>query len=328
MQEISAAWKSFQVRLLLYAEPAFRCTAKSARGAYVRSNPYATYPIMSAVIHQHAPAPSPGVGPGAPALAGAGNGAITFAAVWKFFAGNDGRPLEVLHDVSFDVPRGEVVAILGPSGSGKSTLLNMAAGLIQPDRGRVTLMGQDTTGAVDWSRVGYMFQDDRLLPWRVAQGNVALALETGSMPTAERRERARDGLALVGLADFAKSYPHQLSGGMRSRVALARSLVTEPNILLMDEPFSRLDAQTRGTMHRELLRIQDLRHMTILFVTHDVEEAVVLADQIVVLSARPGRVRERVAVPFGHPRIGTEATAGLVSALRAMLEAETQETLR
>lgn len=253
--------------------------------------------------------------------------AISFAEVWKFFPAADGSLLEVLHDVSFDVPGGEIVAILGPSGSGKSTLLNMAAGLLQPDRGRVILMGRDTTAAVDWSRVGYMFQDDRLLPWRVAQGNVALALEAGSMPAAERRERARAGLALVGLSDFAKAYPHQLSGGMRSRVALARSLVTEPDILLMDEPFSRLDAQTRGVMHRELLRIHELRPMSILFVTHDVEEAVVLADHIVVLSARPAQVRERVAVPFGHPRIGTEATAELVSALRAMLEAETQETL-
>jgi ABC-type nitrate/sulfonate/bicarbonate transport system ATPase subunit len=254
-----------------------------------------------------------------------GQTAISFAQVWKFFSTSDGSPLEVLHDVSFEVPSGEIVAILGPSGSGKSTLLNMAAGLIAPNRGRVTLMGQDTTGAVDWSRIGYMFQDDRLLPWRVAVKNVSLALEAGSMPAPERRQRAHAGLALVGLADFAEAYPHQLSGGMRSRVALARSLVTEPGILLMDEPFSRLDAQTRGAMHRELLRIQELRRMTILFVTHDVEEAVVLADRIVVLSARPGRVRQRVAVPFGHPRIDTEETARMVAALRATIEDEAQE---
>jgi ABC-type nitrate/sulfonate/bicarbonate transport system ATPase subunit len=170
-----------------------------------------------------------------------------------------------------------------------------------------------------------MFQDDRLLPWRVAVKNVSLALEAGAMPGPERKQRALVGLALVGLADFADTYPHQLSGGMRSRDALARSLVTEPDILLMDEPFSRLDAQTRGAMHRELLRIQDLRRMTILFVTHDVEEAAVLADHIVVLSARPGRVRQRVAVPFGHPRIDIEETAQMVTALRATLEAETQE---
>jgi ABC-type nitrate/sulfonate/bicarbonate transport system ATPase subunit len=260
--------------------------------------------------------------------AASGQTAISFAEVWKFFSASNGSPLEVLHDVSFEVPRGEIVAILGPSGSGKSTLLNMAAGLLQPDRGRVILMGQDTTGAVDWTRVGYMFQDDRLLPWRVAVKNVTLALEAGSMPASERMGRARAGLALVGLADFAEAYPHQLSGGMRSRVALARSLVTEPDILLMDEPFSRLDAQTRGAMHRELLRIQDLRRMTILFVTHDVEEAVVLADHIVVLSSRPGRVRQRVAVPLGHPRIDKEETAEMVAALRATLEAEAQEKVQ
>jgi ABC-type nitrate/sulfonate/bicarbonate transport system ATPase subunit len=254
-----------------------------------------------------------------------GQTAISFAAVWKFFASADGGSLEVLRDVSFDVPAGEIVAIVGPSGSGKSTLLNLAAGLMQPDRGRVLLMGQDTSGAVDWSRVGYMFQDDRLLPWRVAHKNVSLALEAGGMPAGERKEKAQAGLALVGLADFADSYPHQLSGGMRSRVALARSLVTEPAILLMDEPFSRLDAQTRGTMHRELLRIQDLRRMTILFVTHDVEEAVVLADQIVVLSARPARVRQHLTVPLGHPRIDKEETTDIVAALRATLEAEAQE---
>ena len=258
----------------------------------------------------------------------AGRTAITFAGVWKFFSSANGSDLEVLRDINFDVPTGKIVAILGPSGSGKSTLLNMAAGLIHPERGKVLLMGQDTRGPADWSRVGYMFQDDRLLPWRVALKNVSLALEAGAMPAQERKERARAGLALVGLAEFADAFPHQLSGGMRSRVAMARSLVTEPDILLMDEPFSRLDAQTRGAMHRELLRIQDLRRMTILFVTHDVEEAVVLADHIVVLSARPGRVREQVSVPFGHPPIGTETTAELVTALRARLEAETQETTR
>ena len=281
---------------------------------------------MNETTHiQQAPSSAHRLGRGVPAPNSGVHSAISFAGVWKFFTGNDGKPLEVLHDASFDVPRGEIVAILGPSGSGKSTLLNMAAGLIQPDRGRVILMGQDTTGAVDWSRVGYMFQDDRLLPWRVAHKNVALALEAGGMAAAERRQKARDGLALVGLADFADSYPHQLSGGMRSRVALARSLVTEPDILLMDEPFSRLDAQTRGTMHRELLRIQDLRRMTILFVTHDVEEAVVLADQIIVLSARPARVRQRVSVTLGHPRIDKEETTEMVAALRATLEAEVQE---
>jgi NitT/TauT family transport system ATP-binding protein len=172
-----------------------------------------------------------------------------------------------------------------------------------------------------------MFQDDRLLPWRVALANVTLALEAGAMPAAERRRRARDTLALVGLTDFATAYPHQLSGGMRSRVALARSLVGEPDLLLMDEPFSRLDAQTRAAMHRELLRIHEMRRLSILFVTHDAEEAVVLADRIVVMSARPGQVRATLDVALSHPRPGTEGAAALVARLRAMLE-ETEETVR
>jgi ABC-type nitrate/sulfonate/bicarbonate transport system ATPase subunit len=249
-----------------------------------------------------------------------GASAISFIDVAKRFATPDGRALEVLRGVSFDLPAGAIVAIVGPSGAGKSTLLNLAAGLIRPDDGTVRVLGADTTGAVDWGRVGYMFQDDRLLPWRVALGNVMLALEAGSMPASERRRRARAALGLVGLADFADTYPHQLSGGMRSRVALARSLVGEPGLLLMDEPFSRLDPQTRGSLHRELLRIRDLRHLSILFVTHDVEEAVVLADRIVVLSARPGRVRETVELGMPHPRAGTHEAARFVNRLRAMLE--------
>ena len=248
--------------------------------------------------------------------------AISFQDVSKHFPAADGSRLEVLRDVSFDVRIGDVVAILGPSGSGKSTLLNMAAGLIFPDAGRVVVMGQRTDAAVDWSHVGYMFQDDRLLPWRVAVRNVALALEAGSMPAAERLRRARAVLDLVGLGGFEHSYPHQLSGGMRSRVALARSLVGEPQILLMDEPFSRLDAQTRSSMHRELLRIHAMRAMTILFVTHDVEEAVVLADHVVMMSARPGRVRRTIDITLPQPRIGTPGAVALTAELRASLEAE------
>jgi NitT/TauT family transport system ATP-binding protein len=197
--------------------------------------------------------------------------------------------------------------------------------MIAPDRGQVLVMGGDTCGEMDWNCVGYMFQDDRLLPWRTAVRNVALALETGAMPAGERRRRAQAALELVGLGDFADAYPHQLSGGMRSRVALARSLVGEPNVLLMDEPFSRLDAQTRGSMHRELLRIHAMRRMSILFVTHDVEEAVILADHIIVLSPRPGRLRQQVDVPLMQPRIGSAAAVALTAELRASLEADTNQ---
>jgi len=255
--------------------------------------------------------------------------ALSFIDVSKHFATTDGRLLEVLRRVSFGLPAGAIVAILGPSGAGKSTLLNLAAGLIRPDGGRVEVLGADTTGAVDWGRVGYMFQDDRLLPWRFALGNVTLALEAGAMAAPERRRRARAALDMVGLADFADAYPHQLSGGMRSRVALARSLVGEPELLLMDEPFSRLDPQTRASLHRELLRIRDLRRLSILFVTHDVEEAVVLADRIVLMSARPGQVRETVELALPQPRTGTDEATGLVNRLRATLEeTPAEETIR
>jgi ABC-type nitrate/sulfonate/bicarbonate transport system ATPase subunit len=251
--------------------------------------------------------------------------AISFIDVSKRFSRPDGTQFDALRGVSFDVPLGEIVAILGPSGSGKTTLLNMAAGLTLPDSGRIVIMGRELGPAVDWNRVGYMFQDDRLLPWRVALGNVALALEAGNMPAAERRDRARKGLGLVGLADFADAFPHQLSGGMRSRVALARSLVSEPNILLMDEPFSRLDAQTRTIMHNELLRIHALRRMSVVFVTHDVEEAVILAHHIIMLSPRPGQVRRRVEVPLPQPRLGMPAALALIGELRGSLAEENEE---
>ena len=246
--------------------------------------------------------------------------ALAFVNVSKSFPGTGGKWLEVLRDVSFELPAGRIVAIVGPSGAGKSTLLNLAAGLIRPDQGEVRVLGADSRGAVDWGRVGYMFQDDRLLPWRNGLANVTLALEVGAMPARERRRRAQGVLDLVGLGEFADAFPHQLSGGMRSRVALARSLVGEPDLLLMDEPFSRLDAQTRASMHRELLRIHALRRLSILFVTHDVEEAVVLADRIVLLTARPGRLRETLEIPIAQPRIGAGEAAALIGRLRSMLE--------
>jgi ABC-type nitrate/sulfonate/bicarbonate transport system ATPase subunit len=262
--------------------------------------------------------------PAAP-LPQTGAPAISFQEISKSFTSSSRGRLEVLRTVTFDVSPGEIVAIVGPSGSGKSTLLNIAAGLMMPDRGRVLVMGQDTAGTVDWKCVGYMFQDDRLLPWRVAWRNVALALEARPSPAAERTRRAHAELELVGLGEFADAYPHQLSGGMRSRVALARSLATDPHILLMDEPFSRLDAQTRATMHRELLRIHGLRRMSVLFVTHDVEEAVVLAHRIVVLSARPGRVRRQIDLDLPQPRVGMPEAVALTNELRALLEAEPME---
>ncbi|MEQ4618999.1 MAG: ABC transporter ATP-binding protein, partial [Corticimicrobacter sp.] len=178
--------------------------------------------------------------------------------------------LEVLRDISLDVAQGEVIAVLGTSGCGKSTLLNILSGLLRPDAGHLRLYGREASGFTDWRRIVYMFQEDRLLPWRSIWRNVAFGLEAGTLSRTQRRERALAALAQVGLAAFAEAWPHQLSGGMRSRVALARSLVAEPGILLMDEPFSKLDPQTRSQMHAELLQLQRQHGMTVVFVTHDV----------------------------------------------------------
>jgi NitT/TauT family transport system ATP-binding protein len=214
--------------------------------------------------------------------------------------------LEALRDISFTVGRGEIVALLGPSGCGKSTLLNMVADLEPYDSGDILIGGQPLARYGQWQHVAYMFQEDRLLPWRSVRDNVAFGLEAQRIPKAERRDRAEAVLELVGLSGFARAWPHQLSGGMRSRVALARSLVVEPDILLMDEPFSKLDPQTRTQMHEEVLRIQAMKDMTVLFVTHDVEEAVILADRIVLMEPRPGRIREISPVPLPRPRKPTD----------------------
>lgn len=225
--------------------------------------------------------------------------------------------LQALRDVSFDVRRGEVVALLGASGCGKSTLLNIVAGLDSFNTGELQIEGQPAAQFKQWHKLAYMFQEDRLLPWRTVRDNVEFGLEAQSLSRQERHERAEQVLHTVGLAEFAQSWPHQLSGGMRSRVALARSLVVEPSILLMDEPFSKLDPHTRSQMHQELLRIQADSSATILFVTHDVEEAVVLANRIVLLEPRPGRVKQIVDVPLARPRLPTDPdTAELTRQLR------------
>ena len=246
-------------------------------------------------------------------------GAITVRGVSKWF-GSGNAALQVLDNITLTIPSQSVVAIIGSSGCGKSTLLNIISGLVTPERGEVILNGVAAREFSDWRSISYMFQEDRLLPWRTALRNVEFSLEAGSMLRSEREARAREALKLVGLEAFADAFPYQLSGGMRSRVALARSLVQEPCILLMDEPFSRLDALTRAQMHEELLRIQQLKKMTIVFVTHDVEEAVVLADNVVVMAPRPGRIREQVAITLPRPRDATEAvTAQQAHQLKSLI---------
>jgi NitT/TauT family transport system ATP-binding protein len=214
----------------------------------------------------------------------------------------DGGQLEVLRDINLEVAPRSIVALVGASGSGKSTLLNIIAGLIAPDSGAVFLNDVRSSEFKDWRSMTYMFQEDRLFPWRTTAQNIGLGLEAANISRTERRDRVQHVLELTGLESFADAYPHELSGGMRSRAALGRSLVTEPTILLMDEPFSKLDPSIRGQMHEEVLRIAELKKMTVLFVTHDVEEAVVLADKIVVLEPRPGRVRETRPIALSYPR--------------------------
>ncbi|MEC5344250.1 ABC transporter ATP-binding protein [Brenneria populi] len=225
---------------------------------------------------------------------------IELRGVSKSFASQN-----VLDNVSLTIRQGEIVALLGVSGGGKSTLLNLISGLLSADSGDIAIQGIPTKQFQHWRRIAYLFQEDRLLPWRSVEQNVHFGLENSALDKQERRRRAADALELVGLSAFARHWPHQLSGGMRSRVALARSLVVQPQILLMDEPFSRLDPQTRSAMHDELLRIQRLTGMTVVLVTHDVEEAVILADRVVVLKPHPGRIHLETALVLPRPRIAT-----------------------
>ena len=245
--------------------------------------------------------------------------AIQLSGISKAFTNGNHR-IEVLRNVNLTVPPQAIVGLIGASGSGKSTLLNVIAGLLKPDRGQVCICGAASEEFNDWRSVSYMFQDDRLLPWRSAIRNVEFALEAGSMAKKDRTQHALEALQLVELASFEAAFPYQLSGGMRSRVALARSLVTEPRILLMDEPFSRLDAQTRALMHEELLRIHQLKRMTVVFVTHDVAEAVLLAGQVAVMTARPGTIREVMEITPPRPRDITQPEmTSYVQRLRALI---------
>ncbi|MBB3952908.1 ABC transporter ATP-binding protein [Aureimonas jatrophae] len=212
----------------------------------------------------------------------------------------DGLPVPVLRGVNLDVQEGEIVAILGASGCGKSTLLRLAAGLDRDYSGSARAEGRDIVGP-DTDR-GLVFQDHRLFPWLTAAENVDLALDSLGLDAAERSERVRRHLDLVGLAEFARAYPRQLSGGMAQRAAIARALVTEPRVILMDEPFGALDSFLRIRLQEELLRIWERRAVSIVIVTHDIEEALFLADRVVVMSSRPGRIVETVVVDAPRPR--------------------------
>jgi NitT/TauT family transport system ATP-binding protein len=220
---------------------------------------------------------------------------IQFQDVRKIFQAR-GTAVTALDGIDLDVRAGEFLVIVGPSGCGKSTLLDLLGGLATPTAGRILVDGRPITGpGLDR---GVVFQQYALLPWRTAQGNVEFGLEAKNVPRRERVAKAREYLGLVGLESFADRYPHELSGGMKQRVAIARSLAFDPEVLLMDEPFAALDAQTRDGLQDELLRIWERTGKTVVFITHGIEEAVYLGQRVAVMTSRPGRIKQVVEVPL------------------------------
>ena len=232
--------------------------------------------------------------------------------VRKFFHSKNGKNgtncgVEALGGINLEVMDGEFLAIVGPSGCGKSTFLEIAAGLIKPTSGSIYIDGNVINGP-DHNR-GIVFQGYALFPWRTVAGNIAYGLEEKGVPGQKRIEICRKYVSLVGLSGFEDHYPYQLSGGMKQRVAIARALAYNPDILLMDEPFAALDAQTRETLQDEVLRIWNETKKTVLFVTHNIEEAVFLADRIAVMSARPGTIKQIIEVPLSRPRLEEHRTS-------------------
>jgi NitT/TauT family transport system ATP-binding protein len=249
---------------------------------------------------------------------------ITIEGVGKRYATSSGA-VDALRDVSLAVSAGEFCTIIGPSGCGKSTLLGMVGGLVAPDAGRVLIEGQPVTGP-DPRRVATVFQDAGLFPWRTAVENVELGLELQGVPRAKRRAVATDLLGLLGLRGFDEKYPRELSGGMRQRVAIGRALAIDTRIVLMDEPFGALDEQTRVLMGEWLLDIWRRTRKTVIFVTHSLHEALALSTRVVVMTARPGRIKSVLEMPLAYPR--AMESSELVT-LRAKLWSEIRdESLR
>jgi NitT/TauT family transport system ATP-binding protein len=238
---------------------------------------------------------------------------VRLSAVSKVY-GRGNSAVDALTEVTIDVAKGEFICFVGASGCGKSTLLSLVAGLDQPTSGEVSAVDQ---------QIAFMFQEPALFPWLTAAGNIDLALRARNMPKGQRRSRVAELLDIVGLASFAGARPHQLSGGMRQRVALARALAQDADVLLMDEPFGALDAITRNLLHGELERIVAETGLTVLFVTHNVSEAVRLADRVIVLSNRPGRIVAEHTVDLPRPRrIDGSETAELTAAITAGLQGQ------
>jgi NitT/TauT family transport system ATP-binding protein len=216
----------------------------------------------------------------------------------KQYASRNGNIL-ALDQVNFSIQPGEFICVVGPSGCGKSTLLKLLADLTPPTSGQIQFSGAKLNG---WPRNALVFQEHGLFPWMSLLDNVAFGLEAAQVKVELRRQKANDLLTQFGLAGFGRNYPHELSVGMRQRAAIARALLVNPQLLLMDEPFSALDAQSKLVMQEELLRIWRDRNVTVLYVTHDIEEAVLLGDRVLIMSGRPGRITEDLPVPLGRPR--------------------------
>jgi NitT/TauT family transport system ATP-binding protein len=231
---------------------------------------------------------------------------------------SEGGPLVALKDVNFTVRQREFISVIGPSGCGKSTLIRIVAGLEEPSSGIVAVDGIPVTGP--GADRGMVFQNYTLFPWLTVRKNVLFGPKMKGLRDDKANKAADEWLKLVGLADFAELYPAQLSGGMKQRVAIARALANDPRILLMDEPFGALDAQTRASMQTHLLRIWQAADVTVLFITHDLEEAIYLSDRIVVLGARPGRILEIIEVPVPRPRSLDQFLSGHFLATKKRLE--------
>jgi NitT/TauT family transport system ATP-binding protein len=229
-------------------------------------------------------------------------GGVTFRGVSVAYGGGRAAAVRAVSDVDLVIAAGEFVSLVGPSGCGKSTLLRTVADLLAPTSGSVSIAGRTPRDVRLEREVGFVFQDAALLEWRTIVENVMLPLEIAGVPYADRLRRATDLLALVGIAGFERSYPRQLSGGMRQRAAIARAMSTDPKVLLMDEPFGALDQITRDRLNLELLDLSQRERMTVVFVTHSIAEAVLLSDRVVIMSPRPGRIRCVLPIDLPRPR--------------------------
>jgi len=248
----------------------------------------------------------------------------------KYFYGRDGVPRKVLDSINVSVEDNEFVCIVGASGCGKTTFIRAVGGLLPIDHGEVRIDGRPVSGP--GPDRGFVFQHDSLMPWRTVLDNVTFGLEVRGMKAARSRPIAEDLLKLVGIDGFGEHYPSELSGGMRQRVNLARALAIDPEVLLMDEPFAALDAQTREIMQRELLKIWQQKRKTVLFITHQIDEAIYLADRVLVFSSRPGRLAADIRVPFPRPRElsikRTPEFLRLIDDIWALIEKEVVSAMR